>query len=538
MIDKFVFDSRFQDLLLACIIRQPTLFLGSAGILNSAYFSGTERIATARALIAYWNKKGRFPSDGTLKQVVYRAILRTADDKAEPEIMGYIDRVLSLDTSSAEYVLEQVSNWARERAVYVAIQLALTYHSTGKDPPPGGYVKIFEDALKVGLLPSEGKSLAKLAEGTVDPSLTLLGDRFLCVGGGCLLVSYTGVGKSTSGIQQDMLWSVNKPAFGIKPARALRILCIQAENDEGDQIEAANGVAKALNFTNEELAQIDKNTRYVYHCQTTGEDFLAVVARELAAWPCDLLRLDPLMAYVGADITKPEAIAKFLRNGLNPLLQRYRAAAIVVHHTPKPTSESVKMRRKLHEWVYAAAGSYDLMGWARACLVIAATEDPAVFRWIGAKRGKRLDWADDDAHQVYETFWAHSPDRVAWVKATRAQIRGLVNAKKKGRKERFSCDALLKLLEVEGPLPYTEWQDLAVKTGWSEPTFERRREELDADELIEKKDDLWQVKAVPRRRRRAQEDDDPEYGKRAADPRNAEDHLRRNGGLPAASVAP
>src|SRR5438046_2042415 len=58
-------------------------------------------------------------------------------------------------------------------------------------------------------------------------------DRWLCRGGISLLVGQTGIGKSTFIMQGSMLWSLGKDAFGIRPARPLRILIIQAENDEG-----------------------------------------------------------------------------------------------------------------------------------------------------------------------------------------------------------------------------------------------------------------------------------------------------------------
>jgi len=61
----------------------------------------------------------------------------------------------------------------------------------------------------------------------------LLGNRFLCVEGGMLFVGPSGIGKSSASIQQDILWALGRPAFGIKPARPLRILTIQAENMTG-----------------------------------------------------------------------------------------------------------------------------------------------------------------------------------------------------------------------------------------------------------------------------------------------------------------
>ena len=95
-------------------------------------------------------------------------------------------------------------------------------------------------AIKSYPLP-EALSLISLADRIPDPAKTLLANRFLCVAGGMLFVGPSGVGKSSASVQQDILWALGRPAFGIRPARALRILCIQAENDDGDLGEMAGG---------------------------------------------------------------------------------------------------------------------------------------------------------------------------------------------------------------------------------------------------------------------------------------------------------
>lgn len=149
MTDK-TFDSGFQDELLANLIKHPMEFVQNAAILKSAYFTGVERIATARAMFAYFEKCGRFPSEATIGQIVYNSILRTTEEKSEDEIMAYVKKLLEREPSQVNVVVDEVVSFARERAVYVAIQNSLTYHIDGKIPP-GGYCKLFEDALKVGL---------------------------------------------------------------------------------------------------------------------------------------------------------------------------------------------------------------------------------------------------------------------------------------------------------------------------------------------------------------------------------------------------
>ena len=81
---------------------------------------------------------------------------------------------------------------------------------------------------------STAVTIFDLLETPPDPQDTLLGDRLLCRGGTLLFVGPSGIGKSSSSMQQDICWALDREAFGITPARPLRILTIQAENDGGD----------------------------------------------------------------------------------------------------------------------------------------------------------------------------------------------------------------------------------------------------------------------------------------------------------------
>src|SRR5262249_47002393 len=84
-----------------------------------------------------------------------------------------------------------------------------------------------------------GTSIVELARSEIDPADTLLGERYLCKGGGLFHIAPTGGGKSSLSFQNAILWSCGLPSFGIAPPRPLRNLIIQAEDDIGDQIEMA-----------------------------------------------------------------------------------------------------------------------------------------------------------------------------------------------------------------------------------------------------------------------------------------------------------
>jgi len=135
----------------------------------------------------------------------------------------------------------------------------------------------------------------------------------------------------------------------------------------------------------------------------------------------DLLRIDPLTAYAGGDLTKPETIANFCRNGLNRIATRHGVGIVVCHHTPKMTGNTANRQardqRGAHDWQYGLAGCADLANWARAVMVI----DPKsrdIFAFHAAKRW--TGWKDDAGNKQYVRFFTHEREhgKIFWHDAT------------------------------------------------------------------------------------------------------------------------
>ena len=83
--------------------------------------------------------------------------------------------------------------------------------------------------------------------------------RFSCVEGTLLVVGPSGIGKSSASIQQHLLWSAGEPAFGITPAKPLKISTIQAEDDAGDLSEIVSCARRHLKLSSEQAALSRKN---------------------------------------------------------------------------------------------------------------------------------------------------------------------------------------------------------------------------------------------------------------------------------------
>jgi hypothetical protein len=250
----------------------------------------------------------------------------------------------------------------------------------------------------------------------------LLGDRWLCRGGSCLIVGPAGIGKSSLAAQKAVLWALGLPAFGIAPKRPLKSVFMQAENDEGDMAEMVQGVImSALGScrehgitTEEAMALLSKNLVIARDTIHSGDSF-AVAADALAnLHKPDLFWCDPLLSYVGDDISSQKVASNFLRGKLNPISFRHGFAWMMVHHTGKPPSDA-KSRQKWTEsdFAYIGIGSSELTNWARACVYLEQLED-GIFALRLTKRGKRAGVATKSGFSITKIGLQHGEKHICW----------------------------------------------------------------------------------------------------------------------------
>lgn len=300
------------------------------------------------------------------------------------------------------------------------------------------------------LLKHDARSLADFAEMTVDEGQTLLGRRYLCRRGAQLFVGPSGIGKSSAAAQQDVSWACGRDAFGISPTRELRILSVQAENDDGDMIEMAKGIFAGLQLSPEEVEKVRQNTRYV-RVIATGETFMGELRAMCEEFRPDLVRLDPLNAFLGDDAKDTRAVSSFCRVGLERIAADFNCGLIVNHHTPK-TNHRDTSEWQAHDWMYAGAGAADLTNWARAVLVIEPIDATAgVFKFIAAKRGRRIGWrkiGDVCGKPETERLFCHSrqPGQILWREADEDEIEA---AKASIRTVKTAADLLALVPELE-----------------------------------------------------------------------------------------
>jgi hypothetical protein len=237
------------------------------------------------------------------------------------------------------------------------------------------------------------RRLTELEPASKDDKNTLLGNRFLCRGAGALFVGSSGVGKSTAVIQMGICWAVGRVCFGIRPRSPLKILYVQAENDEGDLCEMRDGVLEHLELTDKEQKTLEENFICVFESSRTSTEFIMQIELLLEEQSPDLLILDPALSYIGGDANEQQTVGGFLRNLLNPLLQKYNCGVLIVHHTNKPNAKRDDIKKVANDFAYAGTGSAEWANWARAVLVLKAKNDDGV-RELRIGKRFRLGWKD------------------------------------------------------------------------------------------------------------------------------------------------
>lgn len=243
----------------------------------------------------------------------------------------------------------------------------------------------------------------------------LIKHRFLCREGGMLLVGPTGVGKSAFSMQCAILWAAGRSAFGFEPTRALKILLCQAENDDGDLAEFRDGVIKGLELDPATIRAGLENIFVFSEKAKTGADLCKALDGLLAGQGYDILMIDPALSYLGGDSNKGADVTRFLRNELNPVLKRHQVGCVLVHHTVKPPREKGNPWRA-GDLAYLGSGSAEFGNWARAVVGLVSVGSHDVYKVVVGKRGKRLQWQDDDANTITEKWVAHhgEPGVICW----------------------------------------------------------------------------------------------------------------------------
>jgi hypothetical protein len=219
----------------------------------------------------------------------------------------------------------------------------------------------------------------------------VIGRRYLNRGDIGILVSSSGMGKSSMSIQMAVLWALGRPAFDIPCNGPQRSLIIQSEDSEGDIAEVKDSVIHRLELTAADLAQVGRNVIVVTDRVNRGPRFFASLRRLIAKFKPDIVWINPLQAFLDGDIKESKDLGTFVREGLNGLNEPASHIYMLVHHTNKIGGGSVKDKAAPNwfDMMYAMAGGAELINAARAIMILEPQKAQGDFVLNLAKRGTR-----------------------------------------------------------------------------------------------------------------------------------------------------
>jgi len=265
--------------------------------------------------------------------------------------------------------------------------------------------------------PLHGANAIDYAIKEIDKENCLLADRYLTRRSGMFFIAPSGQGKSTAVVQSMICWTCGRSCFDIYPARPLRITMIQAEDDDADLRDMAQMV-NYLALTDSQKTLVARNSWIETLNDRVAVEAIIRIEQILTARPCDLLILNPYLAYLGADSKDEAANSVFLRAHLQGLLNRCNCAALIVHHTPKTNFRHKTERWSIMDWMYSGAGAAVLTNWARAVLAMDPIGETGIFKFIAAKRGQRIGWENSVNYFRHDT----RPGVLLWSKASALEI--------------------------------------------------------------------------------------------------------------------
>ena len=442
---------------------------------NAPQSFADERFGQAAKAIYHLRSKGE-----PMEKIAY---FLTSDQEHYPGICAVLQDAMSMSIAEVEAEAVWKDYHTRQaKSVFTDALQDLETNPASTETIVKTAVTALAEAQRVENPAAKAIGLADLAP-DVSGEQELIRSRFLCRGAGLLFPGPTGAGKSSLEMQLMLSWAAGRECFGFAPTRPLRSLLIQAENDNGDLIEMRDGVLAGLGFSEAERLQALANVLIATVDAASGQEFLAGIVRPLVReHRPDVLWLDPLLSYLGGDVSKQETVSAFLRNGLNPILHEFGCAAVVLHHTNKPTTGTEKRQWQAGDFAYLGAGSADLANWARAVVAIRSLGSNDVFELRAGKRGGRLGWVEDDGQtRRYALAIAHDkrPGVICWRPAEPDEVPA-----GPGRQTKNSVEDILAHLDGT-ELTSTEWQALCkTEAGISSATFYRLKSEAAKAKLV------------------------------------------------------
>ena len=233
---------------------------------------------------------------------------------------------------------------------------------------------------------------------------------------------------------------------------------MQAYNDVGDLAEMYQGVRQGMGLTPEQEALLDERI-FIYRDTTrTGAEFVDAASALVDRHQPDLVWADPLLNYIGDEISEQRVISEFCCKLLNSVSLRTGVVWCLLHHTGKPSKDpKASSHWTASDLAYSGLGSSALVNWARetAVLVRLKTSDgePPTFQLSMTKRRTRAGMLDSTGRPADTIFVRHSTHGgICWeqCESPEAEPETRPGRYKTGRKSAFDPEAFRAVLSDFG----------------------------------------------------------------------------------------
>ncbi len=268
------------------------------------------------------------------------------------------------------------------------------------------------------------------------PEDILAGNGLVRVADPIFFNSGAGSGKSVAFAQGAISWGLGLPWLGIVPSRPLRVLHFVGEDDESTMGQCREGFLEHSEATTgrrvvrADLKRLDEMVRTDFSRQFTGDEFLNRMDAMMTEEPADVVMVNPLLSFIGGPIV--ECAGDFLRNGVMPIIQRHRAAALIAHHTCKLTKASWEEM----DFTYSGIGGGEVANVPRSILTLAPTKVKGLHVLHVSKR-QTTGWKDAAGNFVDHVFIRRSddPTRPAWIPVSHEEAAAMIGAATPGKGE-------------------------------------------------------------------------------------------------------
>jgi hypothetical protein len=241
-----------------------------------------------------------------------------------------------------------------------------------------------------------------------------------------------------------------------------------------------------------EEAEIEDRILIYRDTTHAGEEFAALAGRLVDRHRPDLVWADPLLTFIGDDISEQRVISEFCCRRLNAISIRTGVVWCLIHHTGKPSKDP----RAAEHWTasdlaYSGLGSSALVNWSRETAVLVRVRmpegEPPTFQLSMTKRRLRAGLRTPQGMPTDTIFLRHSSSGgILWEQCdappeARPRPTGRYRV---GRPSGFEPDKFRELLgEFGGSVTAQNVDAIADKTGRNTRTVWRWWKRLNASEI-------------------------------------------------------